>query len=707
MKGMKLRLSQIIIFLLVSALQLAAAPARKGVYTYTQPDGSSFQAVLSGDEFCRSLKTLDGCVLTYDKSGYYCYAALDTEGRVRSSGVHVSRKNSTSEAAVRSRTITPNNLRRAGEIRRAETIKIRAASVSPKAEASKETRANLIILAQFSDLKFKYSRNDFVNMLTGSNYSYNGANGSALEYFNDQFEGKFEFKFVISPVVTLSKGYAYYGENDDEGNDGRAADMVAEACRIAAGSVDFSQFDGDNDGEVDNVFVFIPGISEAEGASADHIWPHQWYLEEGAGISLVINGKKVNSYATATEITHDMNTWDTMFATIGTFCHEYSHSLGLADHYDTDDEDSGGESDCLWGSTDLMDYGNYNNNGNTPPNYNAVELETFGIGTEDFIKDGEYSLAPLGESKHYLRADTDKKGEYFIFECRAASGWDKYAGGSGMLIYHVDRSSNPAGYSDYVKANLTAEERWWHNQVNCNPVHQCLDLIEAVPIAKDVAQVFWPNGTHTSFTPVTKPAFEYWSGGTPEVSIIDIRKSGNGVTFTAAGPLSLEKVEEFQDAAIVLWTSIGDSEGKSTISIKDPTGSTRSYVVSPYSDGRFSYTFEGLKPKTTYKVTITSGNSSVISTEFTTKAYYSDGYPFIYLNSAKRNTDGSFVKGSTMPLRVFNAQNAAKVTWEYSKTTLSTDGSGYFTVNGSGTIKAIVDYMDGNREIISKTITVK
>ena len=113
-------------------------------------------------------------------------------------------------------------------------------------------------------------------------YSDNGATGSAMDYFNDQFGGQCTFTFEVSDIVTLSNGYAYYGANGKDGSDIRAAEMVKEACKLADGTVDFSQFDDDGNGEVDNVFVFFAGGDEAEYAGDNHIWSHAWYLIDGA-----------------------------------------------------------------------------------------------------------------------------------------------------------------------------------------------------------------------------------------------------------------------------------------------------------------------------------------------------------------------------------------------------------------------------------------
>ncbi|MBR4133158.1 MAG: M6 family metalloprotease domain-containing protein [Bacteroidales bacterium] len=710
-----------LLFLFAASLRASAIPARNTPVTVRQPDGSELRIIVSGDEFYRMARTEDGCAVIEGTDGYWYYAAFDFNGARRSSGVRVSPGNGATAAAAASRMVPRGTLLAAAARRRDAVNRLRASHrfhVQPDTKAGTQTRKAIIILAQFPDLAFKFGRDNFVNMLTQKGYSYGGAKGSAMDYFNDQFEGACNFEFVVSPVITLSKGYAYYGENNSQDLDKRPHEAVAEACRLVDAQIDFSQFDGDGDGEVDNVFVFVAGHDEAEGASTDHIWSHQWYFDE-AGIRLNLDGTKINSYAISTELTYDFDygTHKEIFTGIGTFCHEYSHALGLWDLYDTDGSDSGGlfefgndnSRGAVWGYTSLMDHGNYNDNGNTPPNYNAMELWSLGLGKAEPLEIGQQTLAPLSSQKRYFIAETDVKDEYYFFECRAAEGWDSFVGGSGMLIYHYDASNNDAGYSTSARMNLTARERWMNNEANCNPDHPCFDLIEAIPIAKDVYSVFWPNGTHTSFNASTSPSFSFWSGKGAETGLSGISRDGTFIRFTVTGSLSIEKVEEFQDAAIVLWTMLDSSDSGSCIAIAPEGGSSKEVTVKPYSPGSYSYTFEGLEPNTTYKVTVfkPGERNKGVSASFTTKKYYKDGYPFIYLNSAERNSNGSFKKNGKMPLRVFNAPDAAKVTWYYGNNVLSTDGSGYYTVLGSGTLQAVVDYKDGTRDIISKNITVQ
>ena len=81
-------------------------------------------------------------------------------------------------------------------------------------------------------------------------------------------------------------------------------------------------------------------------------------------MSFQLDGKTVDHYCCLNEIDGSSN----KRCGIGTFCHEFSHVMGLPDFYATNQA-----SHRTLGSWDIMDYGPYNNNGNTPPNYTAYE----------------------------------------------------------------------------------------------------------------------------------------------------------------------------------------------------------------------------------------------------------------------------------------------------------------------------------------------
>lgn len=686
------------LFICVAA-KVLAVPARPGITKIHQPDGSVIEVIIRGDEYGHVMTTTDGCAVVRGSDGFCCYARFEADGSRVNTGVRVGADRDGSVEAE-SRRIPYHQLYRQAARRRMQAGPYRMDSYLGT-KASGTAHRVVVILAQFPDLSFKNDRSSFVDLLNKKGYDHRGATGSALDYFNDQFKGAAEFQFEVGPVVTLSRGYAYYGKDDKDGYDLRPAEAVAEACRLSDAEVDFSG--------CDYVYVFYAGGNTADGGEDDdHIWPHSWDLA-AADIKLVLDGKTIGKYAMSSEL---MNAGGSQleFTSIGTFCHEYSHVLGLVDMYDTDYEKSGGQSEALWVCTNIMDGGNYNNNGKTPPYYGAIELETLGLVTPEKLDYKDYTLEPLSKSRRVLRMDTDTPEEYFLFEARQALGWDKYIGGSGLLVYHVDKSDRDAGFSTTYEQSLTALERWSMNEVNCNPKHQCADLVEAYSSAREVSQVFFPYSNVSSISPKTHPAFKYWSGYSSPMVINKISKSNGTVTFTVNGPLVIDVRDAYQDAVILNWhTDIDDYMDKPAYLRWSSGGRLHEVKVEPYEPGMYAYTVEGLQSGTEYSFKISVGGSgveSVTSTAtVTTKSL--GGQPFIYLSDASRNSSGKFTVCTKIPLRVYNLRNVRSVQWYWNGATLTAGKDGYFELLEDGMLKAVVTYNDGSEEIFIKQITIR
>ena len=708
------------IFLIQAAAM--ASPARVTRPVLKQPDGSTFNAILRGDEFMKILTTEDGCAIIQDENGWYCYAFYSPDGEKLSSGIRVGQAVPAATAAD-SRRIPYGTLYAKASAKRASAPKekmnlmmsLRSADAAAvkSGEMKPQEKHGLILLVQFKDLKFTYTRNDFISLIK------NGARdkGGAIDYFNAQFDGQYEFSFDISDIITLNENYSYYGENDRSGNDSRPAEMVRDACKLADGKTDFSKYDDNKDGTVDNVFVFYAGPDEAEGEGEDYIWSHAWYIRQGAGLSLSLDGVKIDRYACTSELS--LGT----LAGIGTFCHEYSHTFGLPDLYDTDYMGSGGESDALWASTSLMDGGNMNNNGDTPPYFNAIEREILGIASGTEISEpGTYELAPINESNMFYRIGSSTPGEYYILECREAKGWDKYIGGSGMLIYHVDKSGNDSGYG------MTAASRWSdvYNMVNCNPDHECADLVEASRPANGKRQatgtIFFPYGSTDSFTSGSARPFLFWNGDRPGFDITGITRDGSSIRFDAVPPgdsgipvpVTTGK-DVFQDAAIISWSIGMNFSGKVWMEWGKAAGSAETVEMTPYAStgnrSDYAVVLDGLSPDTDYMVsifcTMDGKTGSRTDAGFRTKPEVKGGRPYIYLKYVERNDDGTFPSGARLPLRLFNATGAEQITWTMDGKTVKPGADGYFTPQASGSLKAVVSNSDGTQDIIVKEIIIK
>ena len=373
----------------------------------TQADGSTVTLKLVGDEFHSYYTRMDGTPVRLQKGMWINDASVASEA----------------QQARQAR-------RAAQQIQKTASYPL---SGTPK---------SLVILVNFKDLAFRYSLDDFQRLLTESGYSQNGGIGSCRDYFIACSDSIFQPQFDCYGPVTVSQNYAYYGGN----NDAKVSQMIVEACNLVAdGGVDMAQYDTDNDGRLDNVFVYYAGHNEAEHGGENTIWPHR----SAIGGDQRVQGKKIYDYACTSELRGSSGY---NMCGIGTFCHEFGHVLGLPDYYDT-------ENDLYTvGSWDIMCSGNYNGNGKTPPSYTSGERFQLGWLTPiQLTNAGSYTLEPLetsnkayliAASEHNLNFNSPSPSEYWLLENRQNVGWDATSSclpATGMLIWHIDYSSSAWG----------------------------------------------------------------------------------------------------------------------------------------------------------------------------------------------------------------------------------------------------------------------
>lgn len=318
----------------------------------------------------------------------------------------------------------------------------------------------LLILVNYADITFNSSNNQlaFDSLANSDNYTYNGATGSCKAYFKAQSNGQYEPKFDVIGPITLPQNSAYYADNDAAGNDQYVVDFVVDACKGAdALGVDFSQYDNDNNGIVDFIYIIYAGYAESEEAGATTMWPHNWdlisalyfgysntdeyYANSETDFKLPsFDGKLVNAYACSNELRKATN----KRAGIGTICHEFSHVLGLPDYYLTTAYPITNQR-YTPGAWSLMGYGNYLNDGNTPPNYSVYDKYYLGWLTPTVLATSQSLTIPADGETTYMLTRNEKhveEGAYrtdtvYYIENRQLEGWDAYLPGHGMLIWQV------------------------------------------------------------------------------------------------------------------------------------------------------------------------------------------------------------------------------------------------------------------------------
>ncbi|MDE5789798.1 MAG: M6 family metalloprotease domain-containing protein [Muribaculaceae bacterium] len=574
-----MNLKKILLTALVSstAFGVMAVPAKRDLRTFRQSDGTEISVRLLGDEHFHTFVTTDGLTVAREADGDFYYRtsngvsavrAHNPEIRAISEKVFIKKEGSslTMESLAKSR-IDAINSRKVNNVATRATAHTQVPNNgSPRVP---------ILLVQYKDKKFK----DSDPLATFEKFFVSGS-VSALGYFRDQSNGLYTPQFDVYGPYTLSEERSVYGGNDFSGNDKGVGKMVAEGAIGLDAKVDFSKYDNDGDGECDVLIVLYAGDGEASSYDSDAenaVWPCQWSLS-GSDYrrSLTLDNTLINKFAVFNELNgENLRKIDG----IGTFCHEFSHCLGLPDFYDTKYGNHFGM--AHWS---LMDYGSYNNDGYTPIGYSAYEKEFMGWLKIDEGKGNTLYKLPVFNS---LKSENDKavkltnpknKDEYFIIENRQKQNWDEYMPAEGLFIYHVTYDEN--AWEDNVVNNYIPQRMTpvpadnslkMYSQVYYGEVNYYVD-------EKDVLGDLWPYNGNNEFTDSSSPAQNLNSGGKLGKPVTEITKNSDGtISFwlmkgenekLAVPVLSDHKIESTTSATIN-WESGLEDDATFTLEVRE------------------------------------------------------------------------------------------------------------------------------------------
>lgn len=567
------RLLVLTLLMMLCVNTINAVPAKPGQHrTLTLSDGTTVSASLVGDEHGHYWAGADG--RAYQQiSGSLLYRPVDKET--------ISRKAMQRRAAV-------NQQRRA---RMSGRRNVGQTSGNITGE-----KKGLVILVNFpaadgeSAVTMQSGHNQalFTNICNTTNYTEGNFKGSVHDYFLKQSEGKFVLTFDVVGPVTVSQPMSYYGGNNSNDEDQKPGDMIIEAVKLVDSQVNFTDYDWDNDGYVDQVYVIYAGKGEADGGASNTIWPHEWSLSSAKYYGSSSQGAQklddvtIDTYACGAELNGSGN-----ICGVGTMCHEFSHCLGYPDFYDTrTDAEAPG-----MGYWDLMDSGSYNDDGYQPAGYTSYERWLAGWIEPTVLEYTEQvnNLPALqNEAKAYIIYNKGNRNEYFLLENRQKVGWDRSLPGKGLLILHVDYK----------------ESAWTDNEVNNVTSHQRMSWVAAdnsydyeiyygskYYTPEGMATDTYPYGSVNAFGKSTTPAaklFNNNSDGTKylDSSVEDITQNADGtVSFLFRGlsrvqtPVFTPAAGRYTEAQTV--TISCETEGATiyyTVDGTDPTTSSTKYT---------------------------------------------------------------------------------------------------------------------------------
>ena len=284
----------------------------------------------------------------------------------------------------------------------------------------------------------------------------------------------------------------------------------------------FSQYDNDNDGVVDGIIGIHSGPGAEVGAQTEYIWSHSWTL--GSSLEREYDGVTISNYI----INPETRPWG--MVGVGTICHEFGHTLGVPDLYDTDGSSAG------LGNWTLMSKGSWLGLEQTPANFCAWAKSKLDWITPTVISEGYFSLNHADSHAECYRINTDNPEEYFLLENKQNIGNDTHLPGKGLAIWHINETLDTYPSSN----NVNSDE---HNKGVDLEEADGMEHLDNGPSNGDNGDLFPGSSLNTVFDFESTPSSVLSDGTDPNISITNIWEDGLIVRFALNYSVQCSSVE--------------------------------------------------------------------------------------------------------------------------------------------------------------------
>ncbi len=526
---------------------LFAVPATPNPINVQQPDGEMISIRFYGDEFLSFTTSEDGYLIVQDENGYYVYASLTSDRELEPTLIRV--QNAPLSSSLMKSLVKKDDY--INTVFKAQHAKTRAAVAPGQIGSGFPTKGSpkiLVILTAFPDRAFSVANanNTFTKMLSQENYKENGFSGSAADYFKEASFGQFTPEFDVVGPYTMPNNMAYYGGNPGGYRDRDAYKVVIDACAAAHNAgVNLADYDSDGDGIIDMIAIIYAGLAESNNPTNPNLlWPKRDYLRE---VDTSFGGKKIGNYIRTSELLGSVVSASNLDG-IGTFCHEFSHVLGLMDMYN----ETNFYTPWVWS---LMHYGCYLNGGKSPVTYSSLERFYLGYVTPTQITEkGSYTLKPLidsnqvyliAASEHNLNMNNPSPKEFFLLENRQLKSFDTALYGKGMLIWHITYNATNWGiYGDVNPGPDAKDHGIYIVRANGFPEGEK----QNINLHNFSQDPFPGTAGITTFAPTL------WNGTVLPVTLSSIRENAANGNITFSAKVTPTDVNKKQNDANVLVT---------------------------------------------------------------------------------------------------------------------------------------------------------
>jgi immune inhibitor A len=320
--------------------------------------------------------------------------------------------------------------------------------------------------------------------------------GSMNDFYLENSQGQYGVTGAASGWHTSGTPYANVTPTDYSQVRTMLAAIITEFDPV----IDYSLYDndgpddlpdsGDDDGYIDALFFVHAGPGRESTGDDNDIWSHAWSFTSGVPTA---DGVSAYRYSVEPEAFSDGT-----LMTVGVFCHEYGHVIGLPDLYDTDYTSSGiGD----WG---LMSGGSWGRApggvaGSSPSHLTAWCKARLGWLTPTTVTSDVYgAVLPPAEFNNVayriFRGGAAAGDEYFLVENRQPVGFDQtltrrqvdfgLPQAAGMVIYHVDEAVSGNSNENHRLVDVVEASPWFDSPT---------DWLEHLDGPRDYALQLWLN----------------------------------------------------------------------------------------------------------------------------------------------------------------------------------------------------------------------
>jgi len=447
----------------------------------------------------------------------------------------------------------------------------------------------LVVLVRWSDRWSTYPSATFDSMIL-SHDTY--PPGSVADYFEEVSYGH---AHVTGTVLEWYNAGIYNAGYDFQ-----------DLLPILDASVDFSQYDGNNDGDVDAVIFVRAGTGQEDTGDPNDIWSYAYRYPTNSGPG-PYDGVYVSAWNTSPELRPLRDPSNpTQFSGVDSlnqirvFCHETTHNLGLPDMYDYDSKldtttyfTPNDDNDHPWVDWCLMGYAGYgilSIRSAVPPHINGWGKMQLGwIDPIELVGEYEdlviYDINTHADSSLYLLPIHETQGEYFLLEYRnpRSTGkfdkvdsdfscyfWPDLTYGCdtldrGLLISHVHDSLGAYwwrinnGMPSYPHYTVTVVDAGYNPSMDLyqNPEGRLTDSAQWwYPYETRRAATYNPDVPgQTEFSPTTTPSSEGYFGPTNITVRVDsiVDDKMYAYVFNPYGDIDFDGVLDDGDGSGVAW----------------------------------------------------------------------------------------------------------------------------------------------------------